>query len=240
MFTLFLNTFQDLSINKAGIFFCFKFLETLKLPFSGHSKMNTEIWNQRYKTEDYIYGKKPNDFLVDHVSEILHGSVLCLGEGEGRNAVFLASLGHDVLAVDSSSVGLQKAKSLALENSVSIKTRLTDLDKLDISRHSWDAIISIFCHLPANIRQPLHRKVVQGLKPGGVFILEAYTPDQLKYATGGPKDIKLLYDLRMLHNDLEGLRFVHSSETIRDVYEGKLHTGSGSVVQLVAIKPKVE
>lgn len=199
---------------------------------------NVEMWNQRYNTEDYVYGKKPNDFLIKSAESVLPGNVLCLAEGEGRNATYMASKGHKVLAVDSSSVGLKKAQSLANQLSVSIDIIESDLAVFDIQSEKWDTIISIFCHLPKDIRNPLHQKVVKGLKPGGILILEAYTPLQLKYNTGGPKDPDLLYDLNSLTKELDGLILTHSVETVRDIYEGLLHVGEGSVVQIIATKPE--
>ena len=166
---------------------------------------NVAMWNQRYNIKDYVYGKKPNDFLVEFSDNIPPGNVLCLAEGEGRNATYMASLGHKVLAVDSSSVGLKKALSLANHKSVSIEIVESDLAVFDIKEEAWDAIISIFCHLPKDIRKQLHKKVIVGLKPGGTFILEAYTPLQLEFKTGGPKDIDLLYDLKSLKNELADL-----------------------------------
>lgn len=198
---------------------------------------NVDLWNQRYNSKDYAYGIKPNDFLVEFAYNIPPGNVLCLAEGEGRNATYMASRGHKVLAVDSSSVGLKKAQSLAKHKSVSINIVESDLTLFDIKSESWDIIISIFCHLPKDISKQLHKKVITGLKPGGIFLLEAYTPLQLEFNTGGPKDIDLLYDLKSLKNELAGLDFTHAVETVREIYEGRLHVGKGSVVQIVAQKP---
>jgi 2-polyprenyl-3-methyl-5-hydroxy-6-metoxy-1,4-benzoquinol methylase len=142
-----------------------------------------------------------------------------------------------VLAVDASAVGLGKAQRLAEERGVAIETRLADLADFAIDPASWDAVISIFCHLPSAVRADLHRKVVAGLRPGGVFILEAYTPPQLKLKTGGPPTEDLLMTLSALKHELKGLRFIHAQEIERDVIEGKFHTGRGAVVQVVAVKP---
>jgi len=195
------------------------------------------MWDKRYDTDEYVYGRKPNEFLVSMSHQIRQGRVLCLAEGEGRNAVYLATLGHRVLAVDSSSVGLKKAKLLAAENNVTIETQVADLDHLEIEPEAWDGIVSIFAQVPSSLRKRLHNKVIQGLRPDGVFILEAYTPEQLKHKTGGPPDEDKMMTLSGLRQELEGLRFVHAREFERDVIEGKLHTGRGAVVQVVAVKP---
>lgn len=165
------------------------------------------------------------------------GDVLCLAEGEGRNAVFLARRGHRVLAVDASAVGLAKAAQLAEEHGVRIETLTADLADLVIEPGRWDAIVSIFCHVPPPIRRTLHRQAVAGLRPGGLFVLEAYTPAQLEFRTGGPPTVELLMTLADLREELAGLEFLQALEIERDVVEGRLHTGRGAVVQIVARKP---
>lgn len=199
--------------------------------------MGENIWDQRYATEDFVYGTTPNVFLVSVRDQIPAGKILCLAEGEGRNAVFLAQRGGQVLAVDGSAVGLAKARQLAAAKQVHIETAVVDLAHYPIAPDSWDAIVSIFAHLPPALRQELHRQVVAGLRPGGVFVLEAYTPAQLALKTGGPQQVELLMTLSALRQELAGLEFLHAAEVERDVVEGKLHTGRGAVVQVLARKP---
>jgi SAM-dependent methyltransferase len=196
------------------------------------------MWDGRYSDAEYVYGTAPNEFLAVVADRIPNkGKVLSLAEGEGRNAVYLAELGCKVLAVDASAVGLGKAQRLAEERGVTIETRVADLAGFHIEPNAWDAIVSIFCHLPSGIRGSLHRKVVAGLRPGGVFVLEAYTPAQLKLKTGGPPTADMLMTLTALRSELQGLHFTHAREIERDVIEGKFHTGRGAVVQVVAVKP---
>ncbi len=195
------------------------------------------MWNERYSTEEFVYGAEPNDFLVSVATEIPAGSrILCLAEGEGRNAVYLARLGHEVLAVDQSAVGLEKAQRLAKEKGVEIETVVADLAEFTIKPESWDAIISIFFHIPPALRSRLHADVVAGLKPGGVFILEAYTPEQLELKTGGPPVAELMMCYKDLEPELAGLSFTHAIELRRNIVEGRLHNGRGSVVQIVGVK----
>jgi SAM-dependent methyltransferase len=194
------------------------------------------MWNQRYDTPSFVYGTEPNSFLVSVAHHIPRGRVLSLGEGEGRNAVFLASLGHDVTGVDSSDVGLAKAQKLADSRGLRITTLVRDLTELVIEPSAWDGIISIFCHLPAAARRRIHAAAVAGLRPGGVFILEAYTPRQLEYGTGGPKSADLLVTLVELREELVGLRLVHAVEKEESVVEGELHTGLAHVVQVSGVK----
>jgi SAM-dependent methyltransferase len=194
------------------------------------------MWDERYASEEYVYGTEPNRFLVEAAVRIPGPCVLSLCEGEGRNAVWLAGQGFQVTAVDASRVGLAKASRLADEHSVAIDTRIADLAGFDLGSACWDAIVSIFCHLPPVLRTELHQRVIEALAPGGVFILEAYTPAQLDYGTGGPRSLELLVELEALQRELSGLEFIHACETVREISEGHLHSGPGAVVQVIARK----
>ena len=192
------------------------------------------MWNERYSSESYAYGTKANDFLVSMIDRLPTGKILCLAEGEGRNAVWLAEQGNDVTAVDASDVGLQKANRLADARGVKITTVHADLAHYDIGKQQWDAIISIFCHLPAVLRQDLHRRCIAGLRDDGMILLEAYTPLQLEYKTGGPPVAEMMMDAASVRSELDGLEFLHLQECVRDIHEGEFHNGTGAVVQLLA------
>ncbi len=194
------------------------------------------MWNERYSAEEYAYGTSPNKFLEANFSSIPKGKVLSLAEGEGRNAVFLAKQGYSVTAVDSSLVGLNKARKLAEENGVVIEFIQADLADYDLGENQWDGIVSIFCPLPSSIRKQLHKKVAAGLKPNGVFLLEAYTPEQLKHGTGGGNSVDVMQSKETLSLELAGLKFQHLIELERDIIEGIYHTGIGAVVQAIASK----
>lgn len=195
------------------------------------------MWDQRYAAPGYAYGKEPNDFLRQVSDRIPRGRVLCLAEGEGRNAVYLTGLGCAVLAVDASAVGLAKARQLAEERQVSIETQVVDLAEFSIPSDSFDAIVAIFCHLPPALRARVHRQAVQGLRPGGVLVLEGYALGQLGRGTGGPQFAELLFDLTTIQQELDGLRWELAVEKEREVVEGSFHTGLGQVIQLLGIKP---
>jgi len=194
------------------------------------------MWDERYSAEVYAYGKTPNKFLEDNYKVIPKGKILSLAEGEGRNAVFLAKQGYAVTAVDASQVGLEKAKKLAEEKGVSIEFIYADLADFDIGENCWDGIISIFCPLPSVLRIKLHKKVVAGLKANGVFLVEAYIPDQLKHGTGGGNSVDLMMTKESLSLELAGLKFTHLVELERDIVEGIYHTGLDAVVQAIASK----
>ena len=194
------------------------------------------MWDKRYSGESYAYGTEPNDFLREQAGNLPVGDTLCLGEGEGRNAVFLAGLGHEVTALDASIVGLEKAQKLAAERGVTIETIQVDLAQYDLEANRWDTIVSIYCHLPPPLRKKVHGQIAQSLRLGGVFILEAFTPRQLEFKTGGPPVVEMMMDLETLRSELTGLDFETSEETVREVYEGPHHNGTSAVVQLVARK----
>ena len=194
------------------------------------------MWAERYSAEEYAYGTTPNQILEENINCIPKGKLLSLAEGEGRNAVFLAKQGYSVTAVDASLVGLNKARKLAEENGVVIECIHADLAEYDLGENKWDGIVSIFCPLPSSLRKELYKKVFTGLKRNGVFLLEAYTPNQLKYGTGGGNSVDSMQSKESLSLELAGLEFKHLIELERDVIEGMYHTGLGSVVQAIATK----
>ncbi len=194
------------------------------------------MWDERYGIEDYAYGTKPNEFLEENVNHIPKGKVLSLAEGEGRNAVFLAKQGYSVTAVDASLVGLNKARKLAEENVVAVEFIHADLADYDLGENRWDGIVSIFCPLPSSLRKQLYKKVEAGLKQDGVFLMEAYTVDQLEHGTGGGNSADVMQSEESLRLELAGLKFRHLIELERDVIEGLYHTGIGAVVQAIASK----
>lgn len=195
------------------------------------------MWDERYTTDEYIFGIEPNDFLKANAHNLKPGSVLCLADGEGRNGVYLAKLGFDVTAVDLSEVGLEKAQKLAQENGVSISTIHADLNNFEIIPDHWDNIISIFCHLPEPLRKKVHGASARGLTKGGAFLLEAYTAQQLQMpGVGGPPVPELLFSAEMLSQDFQTLEIEQCNEIERDIQEGSKHSGHSAVVQLLARK----
>lgn len=171
-----------------------------------------EFWDNRYATSDFVFGTEPNDFLRSVADRIPAGPVLCLAEGEGRNAVFLATRGHAVTATDLSATGLAKARALAAQRGVALATEVADLAGYAIATNAWSGIVAI-------------------------FVMEAYTPAQLAFGTGGPKDPALTPTLAQLSAELPGLEFEIGRECERDVHEGGGHTGRSAVVQILARRP---
>lgn len=198
----------------------------------------TNFWDERFGQAEYVYGREPNAFLAEHHLVFPKGArILSLGEGEGRNAVFLGRQGYDVTALDASEEGMRKLSRLAAEGGVLVSQRLEDVMRADLGRSRWNGIVSIFCHLPSADRQVLYGRVREALKPGGVFLSELFTPRQLAYPSGGPKDADMLVELDELRRAFEGFEIVLADEEIVTLDEGPFHQGLASVVRFIARRP---
>jgi SAM-dependent methyltransferase len=196
------------------------------------------MWNERYAEPFAAYGTEPNDFLREVADRIPDGPVLCLAEGEGRNAVFLAAQGHAVTAVDLSEVGLANASKLAEQRGVELTTVVADLAGYDPGTEQWAGIIVIWSHLPPAIRRRLYPACVRALRPGGALVLECYSVRQLEQpGRGGPGSAELLVTPDIVREDFAGLRFERCTEGERDVNEGSYHHGPSTTVQVLAFKP---
>ena len=190
------------------------------------------FWNNRYANPDYLYGTEPNLFLAEHYS-LLRGPVLSLSEGEGRNAVFLASRGLAVTGVDISAVALEKAERLAKSCGVEIKTVVADLATFDPEANHYGSVISISAHLPSAIRNKLYPLIERSLKRDGVIILEAFSEDQLLRNTVGPKDADMLMTVEKIQREFPNYEAILLREVEREVAEGDGHRGMASVVQFI-------
>ncbi|NOT32609.1 MAG: class I SAM-dependent methyltransferase [Candidatus Eisenbacteria bacterium] len=197
-----------------------------------------EKWDQRYSESESPFGFEPNDFVVEVADLIPPGAVLCLAEGQGRNAVYLAGRGHRVTAMDLSPVGLAAAERLALERGVRIVTECADLEDYAIAEAAWAGIVSVWVQVERPLREAMHRAAARGLAPGGVLVIEAYTPSQLERATGGPPDGDRFPTLADLRRELDGLEFEVAREHTREIHEGRCHNGTSDVVQVVARRPR--
>jgi SAM-dependent methyltransferase len=197
-------------------------------------------WDQRFSDPSFRYGTTANAFLRDQASRLLPGStVLVPGDGEGRNGVWLAEQGHRVTAVDNSSLGLAKARTLAAERGVSIETVHSDLSEWSPMEESVDALVLIYVHFPPSVRAAIHQKLLSALRVGGLLILEAFHPNQIGRTSGGPKDVTMLYTLDLLRSDLAAVPnsafeelLAWEGETRLD--EGPGHHGDALVTRLVA------
>ena len=195
------------------------------------------FWDARFSEPGFAYGDQPNDLLREQAALLTPGRALCLAEGEGRNAVHLAQLGHAVLAQDLSSVGLAKARQLADRRGVAIETLCCDVAVWEPEPESFDLVVAIWMHLPPPLRAQTHCRAVAALRPGGQLILEAYTPRQLYFGTGGPPTATLLIEPEVLLRELAGLDLLLFEERQRWIEEGPYHQGESAVVQAVGRKP---
>ena len=198
--------------------------------------MSESMWNDRYRSEEYVYGREPNDFLRAEAQRIPPGPVLCLAEGEGRNATYLAGCGHAVTAVDFAEEGLRKTARLARERGVELALVRADLSTYEPPADTFSGIVSIFAHLPADTRRRVLARASAALRVGGCLILEAYTPAQIALGTGGPRDLALLATLAELREELPSLELVVARELERHIEEGRLHSGRSATVQLLAVR----
>lgn len=195
------------------------------------------FWDERYETDEYLYGTEPNAWLAAQKTRLAAGGrVLCLGDGEGRNGVWLATQGFLVDTVDGSKVGAAKAERLARARGATVHITVADLADYLPREGAYDAVVLIFVHLPPGLRQEVHRKAQAALGPGGLLVIEAYHPRQLPLDSGGPKEPALLYHQAMLEADFPQLRWDELSEARVELSEGRLHQGPAEVVRGVGRK----
>lgn len=195
-------------------------------------------WHERFQTKEYLYGTEPNEFIKKiHPNLKLSGDALAIAEGEGRNAVYLAEQRMRVTAWDIAQSGLDKTVQLAKNRSVTVSTELVDLSQATWPENKWDEIICVFGHYPKEVQQKTFEGVKRALKPGGYFLMEVYSVDQLQYGTGGPKTEQLLYRPEEVLSAFNDYRIVHffTGEVVRN--EGILHNGLSHVIQLAVQKP---
>ena len=201
--------------------------------FTNHTQ---QFWNDRYEKADFAYGTEPNAFLVSQKHQLRPGmQALAVGDGEGRNGVWLAQQGLKVLSVDLSSAGLEKAQALARKKSVTLRTQQTDLSSWEWPEDAFDVVISIYLHFPPDLRERMHQAMAKALKPKGLLILEAFTPDQLayqeEYQSGGPPRLDMLYTPDTLKQDFKDLEVLEMTETVTELQEGQYHNGLAAVVR---------
>lgn len=196
-----------------------------------------EFWEERYSEEGFAYGTIANEFLMSQQHRFKPGmKCLAVGDGEGRNGVWLAGQGLDVLSVDYSSVGMAKARQLAASRNVPLKTECVDLTQWQWPVNEFDLVVAIFIHFSPELRPALHRNMLAALTPGGVIILEAYEKGQLQYKTGGPPVEEMLYSEAILKEDFATAETLHSEHAIVELSEGKYHKGRSSVLRWVVRK----
>jgi len=196
------------------------------------------MWDARFSDEEYVYGLEPNSFLAESVDRLKpEGRVLSLGAGEGRNEVWLAERGFRILAVDSSSVGLDKLRHLAHRRKVRVETLLADIREFRPEKSAFDAILLVFLHLASADRPALHSRIWHSLAPGGIFLAELFRGEQIMRSSGGPRNPDLLYEREEFERDFPDAEWMILRELKRDLSEGALHMGEACLIQALARKP---
>ncbi len=201
------------------------------------ASIKTRMWDERYRSEAYVYGRNPNLFFSAQLEKSTPGRLLLPGEGEGRNAVYAASRGWSVDAFDQSDYGKRKALALASEQGVGINYTVCELEDFPFRQKHYDAVGLIFFHVDPALRAYLHRTAYESLKPGGSLILEAFHKEQLNRHSGGPQSPELLYDEQMLANDFESMDILLLQKTEIVLNEGIFHQGIASVIRFLGIRP---
>ena len=199
----------------------------------------TQFWNERFDKAEFIFGKEPNEYLVEQTQKYLKpkDKVLCIADGEGRNGVWLAKQGIQVIGFDASDIALSKAKQFAKENQVEVEYSFSDTDSFDWQENTYDAVIGIFIQFAdPHMRERIFKKVHQSLKPEGIFILQGYTPKQLEYKTGGPSLIEHLYTEELIRDLTKEFQILDLRCYEKELNEGARHAGMSALLGLVAKK----
>lgn len=196
------------------------------------------MWNERYKGCEYHFGTEPNAFLASNCERLKPGmSCLAVADGEGRNGVWLAEQGLNVLSVDSSQVAVAKARALAVLRGVTMDVELADLNLWQWPENTFDVVVAIFIQFAAPLqRVQLFANLKRCLKPGGLLLLQGYTPRQLEYRTGGPSQVENLYTAAMLREAFPDMEILHLAEHDEIIHEGAGHSGMSALIDLVARK----
>lgn len=198
--------------------------------------MKNSFWDERYGKDFYAYGTEPNRFFKKFIDPLPPGKILLPGEGEGRNAVYAAMKGWEVIAIDQSPEGKRKAEKLAREKQVSIAYSIIELTEFSFQPEEYDAIAMIFLHLSPEIRLSVHRNFVRSLKKGGHLLAEAFGKDQLGLSSGGPQVREMLYDEIILAQDFQQLEVIELYQTEEVLDEGPFHQGNAHLVRFIGRK----
>jgi SAM-dependent methyltransferase len=196
------------------------------------------LWDQRYASDNYIYGTDPNDWFVEKLRIMKAGKLLMPAEGEGRNAVWAAEQGWIVTAYDQSPEGRTKALKLAAGRQVEINYLVKDLRCFRGEENTYDAIGLIYVQMPAEFRAKVHTELVRFLKPGGCLILEAFSKAQMGNNSGGPQNLDMLYSAAELRSDFSALKILEFHDVRIHLEEGPLHKGLADVIRIFARKPQ--
>jgi len=192
------------------------------------------VWDERYGEPEPLYGLKPNAYLEAQSKRLTPGAKILLpGDGYGRNGLWLARQGFRVHTVDLSPVGVERARKAAQAAGLQMTIEQADLSTWQWPVNEFDAAAAIFVHLPSAIRRPVHASMLRALKSGGLAIFQSFTPEQLQFSSGGPKDVDMLCTAELLLEEFAGAEILELEEKALYLEEGHKHSGMGAVVQAV-------
>lgn len=196
------------------------------------------MWNERYSTQEFVFGKAPSQFVEKFAPNLKPNSKILLpADGEGRNSCYLASLGHEVFATDYSEIGQEKAKKLAQELGVNVNFSIADIENDAWETETYDIIFAVFIQFsPPEARAKVFNGMKQALKKGGTLYLHGYNPKQLEYNTGGPKQIENLYTIEILRAEFADFEIKYLETYDKELNEGAGHNGMSALIDMVAIK----
>lgn len=205
------------------------------------SSKETNFWDSRYSEEEFIYGTEPNEYIKEKLAGLQPAKILFVAEGEGRNAVYAATLGWEVTAFDQSQAGKEKALKLAEQKDVSIDYRIGNAENIEIESGTYDVLVFVYSHFPKEIRAKAHQHLLQALKPGGVLLMECFNKDhfanqQENPTAGGPRNIEMLYDLEEIQQEFSGVNWKEASNETVILSEGEHHKGKADVIRLMGRK----
>lgn len=195
------------------------------------------MWDERYASKEYVYGEKPNEFIAEELRKLKPGKALFPAEGEGRNAVYAATLGWEVTAFDPSVEGKKKAELLADKNNVSIDYQIAGYETFNYPEEAFDLVVLSFAHMPSSLRISTHKKLAASLKPEGKLILQGFSKEQLGRDSGGPQNLEFLFSKEELEADFKSsMESLEITEYETILHEGAYHQGEAAVISLVGTK----
>ncbi|MCL8006850.1 class I SAM-dependent methyltransferase [Gelidibacter japonicus] len=201
-----------------------------------------DFWNNRYKEKEFAYGTSPNVFFKNTINKLnLDGTLLLPAEGEGRNAVYAAKKGLNVLAFDISEEGRNKAVELARSEDVKIEYKVGELNQLDLKKNSFDALALIYAHFAANEKEQLHKDLAELIKPNGYLILEGFSVNNLELReknpkVGGPANRDMLYSKQEIKDTFNNFEIIELQEAQIELKEGSFHNGIARVIRFIGKK----
>lgn len=205
-----------------------------------NNTFNSDFWDSRYSSNEYIYGEKPNEYLVEKLKNIDIGKILLVADGEGRNSVYAAKQGWDTYAFDMSKEGKIKAEKLANKNNVNINYKVDYAQNVDYKKNSFDVLAMIYSHFPADIKFESNKRLAEFIKPGGYIIFELFSKKQIdyqkEYKSGGPGDVHMLYSVEEVKENFKDFEILELKEEEINLNEGEYHKGLGSVIRFFGKK----